>query len=118
MAHAVDAGRVILAFLFMAAGAVRRRHVFVMLHFLDAVMAVNAVQLAVDGLCKTVRREQRHRLGVAVDHALVRRVSVAVETIRVLQLFRREERGRGQHKDEGEKKSAAYWVMRCICHTR
>jgi hypothetical protein len=57
MAHAVDARRVILALLFMAAGAVRRRHVFVVLQFLDAVVAVNAVELAVDGLRKTVGRE-------------------------------------------------------------
>ena len=118
MAHAVDAGRVILAFLFMAAGAVRRRHVPVMLQFLDTVMAVNAVQLAVDGLRKTVRGEQRHRLGVTVDHALVRRVGVAVETGLVLQLFRREERRCGQQDEKGEQEPAAFWVMRGVCHTR
>ena len=81
VAHAVDAGRVILAFLVMAAGAVWRRYVFIVLHFLDPVVAVNAVQLAVNRLGKPIRRKQRHRLGMAIDHAFIRGISMAIETI-------------------------------------
>ena len=71
VAHAVDARGVILAFLVVATGAVWRRHVFVMQHLLDAVVAVNAIKLAVDGPGKTVRGKQRHHFSMAVYRAFV-----------------------------------------------
>ena len=101
VAHAVYARGVILALFLMAAGAVRRRDIFVVLHLLDAVVTVNAIQLAVDRLRKTVRGKKRHRLRMTVDHALVGRISVAVETVGAFQyrLVRREEhRRRQQHR--------------------
>ena len=81
MAHAVDAGRVFLAFFFVAASAIWRRHIFVVHHFLDAVVTINAIQLAVDRTRKTVSGKQRHHFGVAVHAALVGRIGVAVKAI-------------------------------------
>ncbi len=117
VAHAVDAGGVILAFLFVTAGAVRRRHDFVVHHLLDAVVAVNAVQLAVDGLGKTVGGKQRHRFGMAIDGALVRGVGVAVEAVGVFQLVRREDSRRQQQQRQGGQAKPFQNRMRSGCHT-
>ena len=45
--HAVDAAGIIFAFRFMTAGAIRRRHIFVVLHLLDAIVTINAVERTV-----------------------------------------------------------------------
>ena len=81
VAHAVDATSVFLALFFVAACAVGRRDVFVVLHFLDAVVTINAIQRAVNGFRKTVCGKQRQWLGVTVDYAFVRGIGVAIQAI-------------------------------------
>ena len=117
VAHAVNAAGVVLAFLLMAAGTIRRRRIFVVLHLLDAVMAINAVQRAVDGFGKTIRRKQRHGDGMAVDHFLVGGIGVAIETVGAFQLVRREDQRGGEEKKQREPGDPEKCAKRCAWHT-
>ena len=87
MAHAVDARGVILGFFLVAAGTIRRRQVGVVNQFLHAGVAIGAVQRAVNGFLKAVRRENRKRNLDSIHHAGVVGIRVAIETIRVRQLL-------------------------------
>ena len=87
VAHAVDARRVILRLLVMAAGTIRRRQVGVVNQLLHAGVTIGAVQRVVDGFVETVRREDRERNLDSVHHPGVVGIQVAVETIRIRQLL-------------------------------
>ncbi len=87
MAHAVYARGIILLLLLMATAAIGRRHLFVMDHFLDAVMTIHAIQGTVDGVGETVRWKHRHGHRFAVDRAAVGRIGMAIQTIGIFQSF-------------------------------
>ena len=73
----------------------------------DAVVAVNAVERAMDGHGETVRRKQRERFAVTVDRALIGGISVAIEAIGVgkfLDNIRRRKSGR-DHKTAGHQQN-------------
>lgn len=83
MTHAVDARGVIFTFFFMTTGAIRWRDILVVLQFRDAVVTVNAIQLAVNRQRKTIRREIADGFLDAVDHPGGGRIGMAVETVGV-----------------------------------
>ena len=89
VAHAMDAAGIIFAFLLMTAGAVRRWHIFVVLHLLDAIVTINTVERTMHRFGVAIGRKQRHCLRMAIDHALVSRVGMTIKTISVFQLLRR-----------------------------
>ena len=87
MAHAVDAAGVILTFFFVTAGAIRRRHIFVVHQFLDAVVTINAIQFAVNGFLETIRGKNGERNFLAVHDVRVLRVAVAIKAVRAGKFF-------------------------------
>ena len=94
----MDAGRVLFCFLFMATCAVWRGKGFAMHQFLDAVMTVNAVQLAVDGKGKSIGGENCQWNFITVHDANVVRVQMTVEAIGAGKFFHRV-RGRESGRD-------------------
>ena len=81
MAHAVDAAGVILLLLLMAASAVGRRQIFVMVELLDPVVTIDAIQLAVGRQGKTVRRKHGEGYFLAVHDPRVVGVGMAIEAV-------------------------------------
>lgn len=57
VAHAVDAVGVFFAFLLVATGAIRRGNLGIMNQFFDAGVAIDTVELGVDGTRKAVGGE-------------------------------------------------------------
>lgn len=119
MAHPVDARRIIRRLLVVTARAIRRRHLGIMHHLLDAIVTVNAIQPTVHGLGKTVGGKERQRRLLTVRRALVGRIRMAIQTIRILQLLRRAERARQTQKAKYEKLNprSKFHVLYCFTKT-
>ena len=81
VAHAMNAVGVGFGFLVVATGAVGRRNICAMNQFLDAVVTINAIQLAVDRPGKTVNWENGERDFFPVHQTDVFRIQMTIETI-------------------------------------
>ena len=101
--HAVDAGGVLGGFLLMAMGAVGRRQSGIVDKFLDASMAIRAMQFGVDRAVKAIGGEHGQRDVFAIHGAGRSRVGMTIQAIGVGQLIVRagdEEAGEQAKEDD------------------
>ncbi len=105
VADAVNAGRVLLAFLFVTNGAVGRRQVAIVNRFLDAVMAIHAGKFRVNGVLERMGREQEGDV-LPVHLARRIRVEVAVQTVAVLDCLGRASRAQARAQKQKENEQA------------
>jgi len=122
VAQAVDARGVIFRLLFMASGAVGRRQFGVVDEFLDAGVAVRAIEHGMDGPGEAVGGKDGERDGFAIHLPAVGRVGVAIQAIGVRQFFdgvgggesRRCEWQAKQDEEAGE--DSPHPVLSCVDH--
>ena len=86
MAHAVNARGVIFPLFLMTTRAIRRRQLAFVNQILDSLMAINAIQLRVNGFDEGVRRKQQ-RYGFASNLPGRRRIEMTIQAIGVLEFF-------------------------------
>ena len=101
----MDASGVILSFLFVAARTIRRRQFAFVNQILDAFVAINAIELGVDGFIETVRWKYQRNDFIA-DGACGFRIEMAIETIAVREFIRCVGRGLRQPTEEREEKKS------------
>ena len=89
LAHTVDAGGVffygtgMVGFRFVTGGALRFGQFAFVNQFLDALVAIDAIQLPVDRLQKRVGGENGHGHGFSLDLPTVGWIGVAVQAVRI-----------------------------------
>jgi len=88
VAHAVDAGGILLGRVFVTTRAVRRRQLALMHQILDAFVTINAIELRVQGFIERVGGEQQ-RHGLISDGAGGGGIEMAIQAVRVGDFFRR-----------------------------
>ena len=85
VAYAVNARDVILAFLFVTSGAVRRWQLALMHQVFDAFVAINAIELRVEGFVEGVSRKNQGN-DVRTDRARGGRIEMAIQAVSVGEL--------------------------------
>ena len=84
VAHAMDAGGIVLGFLVVATGAIGRRQLAFMHEVLDAFMAIDTIEAGVNGLGKGIRRKNEGN-DLAIHLACGGWIEMTIEAIAVFE---------------------------------